>query len=407
MMASKESFECGNVPAEEEELISDMFNKYGIAGIQKYTKERLNKWRETYLHIAITGESGAGKSTFINVIRGLKSDEEGGAHTDVIEATKTIKYYKHPKYENVVFWDLPGVGTDNFKRENYDDQVKLAKYDFFLICSSERFSENDGWLARKISKMGKKFYFLRTKVSIDISNDAKGRSFPRSRDDILNKIQIDCLLNLDKHRLFDSLVYLIDNFEPNDFDFNRLKAKLIEDTPHLKREAMAFSIIGQTEEIMFQKKKELEKRIQFISLTSAVAGAVPIPGVGTAVDLAIMLEEIMFYRDQFGLTDNAIKRNAEMLGVREEELKKELNMKELLLDCTKKGLLALFNNIVISEAVEEVAKYVIPIIGSITAGIISYKSTNYWLKKILEGLYQDALKISRKLSMHSAQSTQV
>ncbi|XP_060584625.1 interferon-gamma-inducible GTPase 10-like [Ruditapes philippinarum] len=407
MMASNSTFECNNIPAEEGELFVDEFNKHGIAGIQQYVTERLNKWRRIPLHIAVTGKAGAGKSTFINVIRGLKTGEAGAAHTDVTEGTKTIKSYKHPYSENIVFWDLPGVGTENFKRENYDDKVKLAKYDFFLIFSSERFLENDGWLAKEIRKMDKRFYFVRTKVFLDISNEAKGRAFPRSRDDILSHILIDCLQNLEGYGISDSPVYLIDNFEPYDFDFGRLQAKLIEDAPQLKREALAFSIIGQTQEIMLQKKKELEKRIPIISLASAVAGAVPIPGFGTAVDAGLMIKEIMFYREQFGLTEDAIKKSAVMLGVRTEELKSQLDMKELFINCTKKGVLALCNAFLISQAAEEATKFVLPVIGSAIAGILSYKSTSYCMTKILEGMYEDALKINMKLSMYLAQSSSV
>jgi ribosome biogenesis GTPase A/uncharacterized protein (DUF697 family) len=384
-----------------------VFKKLGIPGIQKYTTERLNKWRETQLHIAITGQTGAGKSTFINVILGLKTGQTGAAHTDVTEGTHSIKSYKHPDNENIVFWDLPGVGTENFKRETYDDQVKLATYDFFFIFSSERFSENDGWLAQEITKMGKRFYFVRTKVFLNILNEKQGWEFPRSRDEILKKIRQECKDKLARHGLFDSPIYLIDNFEPNDFDFNELQAKLIEDAPHLTRAAITFSINGQTKQILFHKKQELEKRVTVISLASALAGAVPIPGFGTAVDVGLMLKEIKFYKVQFGLTEDAIKKSAAMLGVREEELKMELDMKNMLIDFTQKGLLTVCNALLISEAAEEIAKIAVPIIGSLGAGIISYKSTNYCLSKILEGLYQDALKISTKLSIHSAQSSSV
>ncbi|XP_060595183.1 interferon-gamma-inducible GTPase 10-like [Ruditapes philippinarum] len=407
MMASNSTFECNTVPAEEGELFVYEFAKHGITGIQQYVTERLNKWRRIPLNIAVTGKAGAGKSTFINVIRGLKTGEEGAAHTDVTEGTKTIKSYKHPYNENLVFWDLPGVGTENFKRANYDDKVNLAKYDFFLIFSSERFLENDGWLAKEIRKMDKRFYFVRTKVFLDIFNEKKGRAFPRSRDEILSHIRIDCQQNLEGYGISDSPVYLIDNFEPYDFDFGMLQAKLIEDAPQLKREAMTFSIIGRTEELMFQKKKELQKRIPIISLESAVAGAVPVPGFGTAVDVGLMIIEIMFYRDQFGLTEDAIKKSAVMLGVRTEELTSELDMKLILINCTEKGLIALCNAFLISQAVEEVTKVVLPVIGSAIAGILSYQSTSYCMTKILEQMYQDALKINMKLSMHVAQSLAV
>ncbi|XP_060577136.1 interferon-gamma-inducible GTPase 10-like [Ruditapes philippinarum] len=198
---------------------------------------------ENTLANKVIGQTGVGKSTFINFIQGLKTGEEGAADTNIRECTKTIKSYNHPKNKNtsIVFWYLPGVGTENFKREYYDDTVQLANYYCFLIFSSERFLEDDEWLANTINKMGKKFYFVGTKVLNDISNEAKG------------------------------------------------------------------------------------------------TGAIPLPGLNTVVDFVVMLTEIMLYREQFGLTEDAIKRSAEMLGVRKEELKMELQMTDLIMNCTVKG----------------------------------------------------------------------
>ncbi|XP_060579711.1 T-cell-specific guanine nucleotide triphosphate-binding protein 2-like [Ruditapes philippinarum] len=407
MMASRIKGECDNEVTEQEELLSDVFKKNGIEGIQTYMKEGLNKWRETELHIAVAGKSGSGKSTFINVIRGLKSGEVGAADTNVEECTMKCQSYTHPKNENIVFWDLPGVGTKEFNRENYKEEVKLAKYDFFLIFSSERFMENDAWLANEVKQMGKKFYFVRTKVDDAITNEPKSRKEPRGRDVILETIRKNCLKHLKEFDLSESFVYLIDNFKTEDFDFIKLQSKLIEDSPQLTRQAIVFSIISKTDDMMLKKKKELEKRIPNISLISAVTSAIPVPVINAAVDLVLMLEEVNFYRDQFGLTQDAINRSAQMLGMSEEELRMDLKMKEILIDYTVKGLMTVCQAIVITEAVEEVAKFMIPILGSAAAGAISYKSTHYWLTKILEGLYQDALEINKKLSDHSVKSSSV
>jgi predicted GTPase len=406
-MADQRSFVLKNVPTDEGDKFVAALKDHGIAGIQKYATERLNAWRNIPLDIAITGESGAGKSSYINAIRGLKVGEEGAAYTDVKEATKEVKSYEHPSNKNLVFWDLPGVGTENFKRDEYHDKVNLEKYDFFLIFSSERFSENDSLLAKEIRKMDKRFYFVRTKVYMDIFTEAMSRANPRTKEEILDTIRADCLENLKKQGIKDTPVYLIDNFMPHDYDFSVLQIQLIEDAPQLKREVIAFSIIGRSDSIILQKKKEMEKRIPIISLASAVAGAIPVPGVGATVDVALMVKESQFYRDQFGLTDDAIKKSADMLGMQQEELKKKLDMKTFLINCTQKGLIALCREYVITEAACEVVKFVIPILGSAVSGILSYKTTSYCLTSILEEMYEDSGKINKKISLHLAQSSPV
>jgi predicted GTPase len=401
------SFEIKNVPAEEGDKFVAIFRDYGISGIQNYATEKLNAWRHIPLHIAVTGKAGAGKSSYINVIRGLKVGEEGAAYTDVKEATKDIKSYTHPSNSNIVFWDLPGVGTENFKREDYLEKVNLAKYDFFLVVSSERFLENDGWLAKEVRNINKRLYFVRTKVFIDIYTEPMSRANPRTEEEILCTIQADCQDNLKKYGIPDSPVYLIDNFMPHKFDFNVLQEKLIEDAPRFKREAIAFSVVGHSDKILLQKKTELEKRIPYVALTSAVAGAIPVPGVGVAADVALLVKETEFYKEQFGLTEEAIKKSAKMLGMHEEELKNKLDMKAFLINCTRKGLIALCREYALSKAAAIAVKFVIPIIGCAVSGMLSYKTTSYCLTSLLEDMYKESSKINRKVTWHLAQSSQV
>ena len=41
----------------------------GVSNIEEFFRKRLEKWREVEVNIAITGDSGSGKSSFINTIR--------------------------------------------------------------------------------------------------------------------------------------------------------------------------------------------------------------------------------------------------------------------------------------------------------------------------------------------------
>ena len=50
--------------------IQQYVRHHGVSDIDKFFKEKLESWRHVKVKIAITGDAGAGKSSFINRIRG-------------------------------------------------------------------------------------------------------------------------------------------------------------------------------------------------------------------------------------------------------------------------------------------------------------------------------------------------
>ena len=53
----------------EDRRLRDYINQNGLKDIDKILKPMLDKWREVEVNIAVTGDSGAGKSSFINALR--------------------------------------------------------------------------------------------------------------------------------------------------------------------------------------------------------------------------------------------------------------------------------------------------------------------------------------------------
>lgn len=64
-----ECLEDDFVKVEMQELEHEI-NVNGVSNIEEFLRKRLERWREVEVNIAVSGESGAGKSSFINSIRG-------------------------------------------------------------------------------------------------------------------------------------------------------------------------------------------------------------------------------------------------------------------------------------------------------------------------------------------------
>ncbi|XP_042338750.1 interferon-inducible GTPase 1-like, partial [Plectropomus leopardus] len=156
-------------------------------------KEYLDKEDNIPLNIAVTGEAGTGKSSFVNAFRGMDDGDERAAPTGVTETTSEPTPYPHPNFPSVTLWDLPGVGTTKFPAKEYLKLVGFERFDFFIIISDTRFREHDVKLAQEIKKMKKEFYFVRSKIDIDIRNEERKQKSEFNKERTLEKIRENCI----------------------------------------------------------------------------------------------------------------------------------------------------------------------------------------------------------------------
>ncbi|XP_035262253.1 interferon-inducible GTPase 5-like [Anguilla rostrata] len=355
-----------------------------VAKIQDYF-EQLDR---VELNIAITGESGSGKSTFVNAFRGLGDEEEGSAKTGVTETTMEPTVYPHPKYPQVKVWDLPGIGTPNFKADEYLQKVQFQRYDFFIIIASERFKVSNVQLATEIQRTKKKFYFVRSKIDNCINAEKRKKGF--DKDKTLSLIRQDCITGLQESGVESPTVFLISSFDLQLYDFPQLEETMERELPKHKQRVLLLSLPNITLDINQRKKEALQANIWKMALLSGAVATVPIPGLSVAVDVSILVKELTSYYQAFGLDDESLQNLSEKTNVPLEELKavlksplnKEISADvviKLLTKCAGAGLMLL-----------EYWVSTIPVFGSMAAGGISYATTHSMLTSCLNELADDA-----------------
>uniref|UniRef100_A0A8C4ZKB7 IRG-type G domain-containing protein n=1 Tax=Gadus morhua TaxID=8049 RepID=A0A8C4ZKB7_GADMO len=370
-------------------------NNFSLAASisQKYLEDTNN----IPLNIAVTGQSGVGKSTFLNAFRGIDNTDERAAPTGEVETTMKPKAYPHPTYPNVALWDLPGIGTPRYPADQYMKLVEFEKFDFFILVSDIRFNENDAKLAKEIKKMGKKLYFVRSKI--DNSLRVAPRS-PKEYDEekTLQEIREYCIRALEGQGVASPQVFLMSSFDLHLYEFRALQDTMERELPSHKRDVLILALPNICKSTINKKKEVFRSQIWHYALLSATVAAVPIPGISIVFDVGILVKVLQDYLFGFGLDKMSLEKCSSATNTPLDELRAMLNCiccgkdvtKELVLLMLKSATVAL-----IGLAAEEGSRF-IPFIGIPIAAALSFTTIYMFLSSNLNELSVDAENIVTK-----------
>uniref|UniRef100_A0A8P0THV5 IRG-type G domain-containing protein n=2 Tax=Canis lupus familiaris TaxID=9615 RepID=A0A8P0THV5_CANLF len=250
------------------------------------------------LNIAVTGEPGTGKSSFINALRGMEHDEEGAAPTG-----------------------LPQM---------YLKKMKFCEYDVFIIISFTRFKISDMHLAAAIKKMKKNFYFVRTKVDNDLYNIKMSKPSTFNKDEVLQGIRNDCVTQLQNANMSDTQVFLISSLDLFSYDFQSLETTLLKKLPAYKCHIFMQYLPNVTEAAIDQKRDSVRQKVWLEAIKAGATATIPFMGLIGDKDVEKLGETLTLYRSYFGLDDASLETMAKDLNVSMEKLKANLKSPHLL-----------------------------------------------------------------------------
>ncbi|XP_038625953.1 T-cell-specific guanine nucleotide triphosphate-binding protein 2-like [Tachyglossus aculeatus] len=302
--------------------IQKALEKWKLGEAASKIEEKLEAADKASLNIAVTGEAGSGKSTFINAVRGLGDEEEGSAPTGAVETTMEPIPYQHPKFPNVTLWDLPGIGTPDFQPEEYLRKVAFERYDFLIIISSEPFKSSHVDLAREIQRMEKKFYFVQTKTDLDLASAKKGNPGSYNEESLLQLIRDDCLESLKKGSVSHPRVFLISNFDMGLYDFRHLEDTLVRELPAHQRHTLRLALPSVTEEAIEKKKLTLQEKIGLEATKECLRA--PFSGFFSPNNREELEKCLPHYRSLLGVDDASLIKLAKKEGREVQDLKASL-----------------------------------------------------------------------------------
>merc|ERR1719498_30247 len=175
-------------------------------------------------NVAVTGNSGTGKSSLNNAMRGLNPRDDRAAAVGVKETTIDPHGYDFEiAGDEMRLWDLPGAGTPKFPLKSYMRTMGIKYFDEIVIASAQRFTETDLALMDELRMHGIPFIALRTKVDLEIRNAETdtGATAEETLTGIRNDIALNSLLPEER-------IFMVSSRRPEEFDFPRLKQYIID-----------------------------------------------------------------------------------------------------------------------------------------------------------------------------------
>ncbi|XP_058052454.1 interferon-inducible GTPase 5-like [Ahaetulla prasina] len=362
-----------------------------VVEVSSRVQSLLDSLETTTLDIAVTGEGGAGKSTFINAMLGISDDDFRAAKTGVVETTASPTPFHHPHLPRVRLWDLPGIGTPSFQARKYLQLVSFERYDFFIIVASERFRENHAELARAVAAMGKRFYFVRSKIDQDVWATQQRRPTLFQEAQVLQQIEADCTRQLKKEGLENPKVFLISSFHLHRFDFCRLQETLAEELEGHKRHTLLLSFPSVTAAAVQKKKSSLRQHIWKTALLACIVSA--LPGHPIHLNVPMLVNTLKNYQQHFGLDDASLKTLAATVSKPFYELKNQVRstfVRHLSGDAVRA---VLSQAAVCGQVMAMMLKSQFPFFNNLVAGAASFVAAYYLLHTALDSFAEDAQRV--------------
>ncbi|KAG0701112.1 interferon-inducible GTPase-domain-containing protein [Suillus ampliporus] len=125
-----------------------------------------------FIHLAVVGSAGGGKSSFINAVRGLSNNDPIAARVGIVETTDIVTRYPDPRPNSRIIWyDVPGAGTPTVPEWQYFNDRGLYIFDCIIVLIDNRFLDSDLAILRACEQFTNvEAFIVRSKSDQHINN---------------------------------------------------------------------------------------------------------------------------------------------------------------------------------------------------------------------------------------------
>eukprot|EP01055_Gregarina_sp_Pseudo9_P002562 Gregarina_sp_Pseudo_9__2561@NODE_282_length_3298_cov_44_769254_g264_i0_p1_GENE_NODE_282_length_3298_cov_44_769254_g264_i0NODE_282_length_3298_cov_44_769254_g264_i0_p1_ORF_typecomplete_len834_score124_85IIGP/PF05049_13/4_4e36FeoB_N/PF02421_18/1_3e05TPR_21/PF09976_9/0_0016MMR_HSR1/PF01926_23/0_0034PAP_PilO/PF06864_12/0_038RsgA_GTPase/PF03193_16/1_1RsgA_GTPase/PF03193_16/4e02stn_TNFRSF12A/PF12191_8/1_6e04stn_TNFRSF12A/PF12191_8/8_8e03stn_TNFRSF12A/PF12191_8/0_12DUF3767/PF12597_8/0_41Mid2/PF04478_12 len=139
----------------------------GATQLQIESARRSLGFKPGCVHIALAGLAGAGRSSFVNAVRGVRDTSSDAAPVGLVNASGSLGPFSSGPTQ---FYDLPGAGTREHARYDYVNEQKLWAFQAVIVLTSSRTTDIDCAIARDCHKLHIPYLMVRTKCDEFLNN---------------------------------------------------------------------------------------------------------------------------------------------------------------------------------------------------------------------------------------------
>jgi len=249
------------------------------------------------------------------------------------------------------------------------------------------------WLAKVLQRMRKPYFFIRSKLDIDLAN--KRRNNPNlSDEEFIEHLRYDITKNVRGLREIDVFILSGELENCDRWDFPLLRMRILEVMPEVKKNALTLSFVGYADDLIERKYQALKKRLRFYAAASALGALPPIPGFSLGVDTALFLRMGTDFTKSFGLTEVQVAGFAKTISTRTKVFNVVGRASAML---TTKAIAKLIASQAAQATAEEIVRYV-PFVGQAAAAALSFTATYSAGKILLKRMMSLAKEISTEIA---------
>ncbi|KAF3839480.1 hypothetical protein F7725_018197 [Dissostichus mawsoni] len=273
-------------------------------------KDALEDLLISRINLALIGDRGDEKASFINSLNGLSFGDDGAAPSATPVAPEEVACYPNPKHPDFRLWDLPPVpSTSPFEPEGYMNTVKFPRYNAVFITFTQTPQTNSVRLFLEAQSLQQQtVYFI-----LFASEKCTEKSLEEKRKTSLEVLRSQVVTMLK--------VYVVRPSALEKFDFPGLLQDMERDLPEIRAHAVLLALPTLTSSLVTQKKDAFKALVWAAASLSGGVSAIPVPFVASMVDSSVAVRILTKAQLSLCLDDESVERLARQRGMEPTRLK--------------------------------------------------------------------------------------